>query len=65
MSEFKIYRIIYNFNHSKMGFQNSITVEARNQKEATEIAIKEVEDCYGSKMIKRFSFKAPEAIKSL
>ena len=57
MSNFKKYSIIYNFNHSKMGFNNSITVIALNVDQAIEQAKQEVSNVYGSKMLARFSFK--------
>jgi hypothetical protein len=59
-SKFKKYRILYNFNHSKMGFQNSITVIALNVDDAIKDAEKQVSEVYGSAMLKRFSFK-PDA----
>ncbi len=57
MTQFKKYRIIYTFNHSKMGFNNSITVIALNVDHAIENAKDEVSKCYGTKMLQRFSFK--------
>jgi len=57
MYTLKSYRIIYSFNHSKMGFNNSITVKAFNVDAAIEDAKKQVMEVYGSGMIKRFSFK--------
>jgi hypothetical protein len=57
MSNFKKYRILYTFNHSKMGFQNSITITSLNVDMAIEEAKREVIGCYGSKMLQRFSFK--------
>ncbi len=57
MSQFKKYRILYNFNHSKMGFQNSLTVIALNVDSAIEDAKRQVSEVYGSKMLPRFSFK--------
>lgn len=56
-SAFAIYTIVYTFNHSKMGFNNSISIEALNYEQALEKAKREVSMCYGSKMLKRFSFK--------
>ena len=56
-SQFKKYRIIYTFNHSKMGFQNSITVISLNVDMAMNEAKKQVSEVYGSKMLQRFSFK--------
>lgn len=53
----KKYRIIYSFNHSKMGFQNSITVIALNVDEAIKDAAKQVSEFYGSNLLNRFSFK--------
>jgi hypothetical protein len=49
--------VIYQFHNSRMGFQNSITVDAISNEHALEIAKKEVAMCYGSGMLKRFSFK--------
>ena len=59
-TQFKKYRIIYSFNHSKMGFQNSITVTSINVDLALIEAKKQVIEVYGSKMLKNFSFK-PDA----
>jgi len=56
-SEFKRIPILYNFRHSKMGFQNQVTVTARNNEEAIEAAKREVSEVYGSKMLPRFTFK--------
>ena len=56
-SEFSIYKVVYTFNHSKMGFNNQISIEARNIEEAIEKAKIEVSNVYGSKMPNRFSFK--------
>lgn len=53
----KQYRIIYSFHHSKMGFNNSITVEAISVDHAIENAKREVSMAYGKDMLKRFSFK--------
>lgn len=61
--KFKKYRILYNYNHSKMGFSNSITVEALNVDQALEKARHEVEMCYGTGMINKFSFK-PDPVYS-
>ncbi len=59
-TKFKKYRILYNFNHSRMGFQNSITVISLTVDMAIEDAKKQVSEVYGSKMLQRFSFK-PDA----
>ena len=56
----KKYRIIYTFRHSKMGFQNSITVLAFNVDAAIDEAKKQVSEVYGSAMLPRFEFK-PDA----
>ncbi len=56
-SKFKKYSIFYNFHHSKMGFQNSVTVTALNVDQAIDLAKDEVAKTYGTKMLKRFSFK--------
>jgi hypothetical protein len=53
----KSYRIEYWYNYLEMGFMNSITVKAMNVDKAIEEAKIEVEKCYGSGMMKRFSFK--------
>jgi len=57
MTQFKKYRILYTFNHSKMGFQNSITVVALNVDDAIKDVKKQVSEVYGSKILPRFSFK--------
>ncbi len=49
--------IIYQFNHSKMGFQNSVTVTAINDEQAIDKAKDEVSGVYGSGMLKKFTFK--------
>lgn len=59
-SAFSFYTVVYQFRHSSMGFQNSITVEALNAEEATNKATIAVSECYGSKMLKRFTFKEPQ-----
>jgi len=56
-TQFKKYRILYSFNHSKMGFQNSITIIALNVDAAIKDAEKQVSEVYGSDMLKKFSFK--------
>ena len=58
-SQFKLYCVGYSFNHSRMGFNNSITVEALTPVEARLKAELEVSMCYGSKMLKRFTFNEP------
>lgn len=57
MATFKKYRILYSFNHPKMGFQNSLTVTALNVDDAIADAKKQVSEVYGSEMLRRFSFK--------
>jgi hypothetical protein len=59
MTEFNLYTVIYEFKHSKMGFQNSITVCALNPEMALNNAKSEVSGCYGLKMLPRFAFKEP------
>ena len=49
--------VIYTFNNSKFGFNNSITVDAINDQQAIDKAKYEVAGCYGSSMLKKFSFK--------
>lgn len=49
--------VLYNFNHSKMGFQNSVTVDAITDEQAIVNAKKAVAEVYGSKMLPRFRFK--------
>ncbi len=49
--------VLYNFNHSKMGFQNSVTVTAINDEQAIDKAKDEVSGVYGSGMLKKFTFK--------
>ncbi len=55
------FQVLYNFRHSCMGFQNSITVEAINEQQAIEKARKEVSMCYGSGMLKNFTFKISQS----
>lgn len=50
-------KVIYFFNHSKMGFSNEITVDAICNDQALDKAKDAVLGCYGSSMLKRFSFK--------
>lgn len=52
----KKYKIIYTFNHPKMGFQNSITVIAQSVDEAIERARCAVRETY-REMSNKFSFK--------
>lgn len=49
--------VVYNFNSSMMGFNNCITVEAISDEQAIEKAKKAVAECYGSGMLKKFTFK--------
>lgn len=53
------YTVVYQFNNSKFGFQNSITLLAQNKEQALEKAKKEISMCYGSGMLCRFTFKEP------
>ena len=53
--------IVYQFNSSKFGFQNQITVEANNTEQAILKAKNECSQCYGNRMINRFSFQNPES----
>lgn len=57
------FRVTYQFNNSKFGFQNSITVNAFNEDHAIDNAKKEVSDCYGSKMLRRFSFLKADVVQ--
>ncbi len=57
MTQFKNYTIIYSFNHSKMGFQNEITISSIDESKALEMAKNEVSAAYGSKMLNKFTFK--------
>jgi hypothetical protein len=56
------YRFTYQFHSSKFGFQNSITIENINEDFAKKQAMREIELCYGSKMVKRFSIIKSELI---
>ena len=56
-SEFKLMKVIYQFRHSRMGFENQVTVTARNEEEAITAAKNEISAAYGSKMLPRFTFK--------
>lgn len=60
MNKIPKYRIEYWFKDSKMGFSNSITVEAISPEQASEKAKKEVGMAYGSAWVKKkFTFKEP------
>lgn len=50
-------RVTYDFIHSRMGFQNSVTVTAFNNEDAISRAKQEVAQTYGSKMLRNFKFK--------
>lgn len=54
---FRIYRVLYYFHDSKMGFENSITCESLSEDHALRYAMDEVRGCYGSKLFKKFTFK--------
>lgn len=56
MKNAKVHRVLYWFNHSKMGFQNSFTTEAIDNADAIQKAKDAVSGVYGSKMLKKFSF---------
>ncbi len=56
-SAFSRYRILYDFHHSRMGFQNSITVEALNEEQAIEEAKRQVGEVFGNNMVNRFTYK--------
>jgi len=57
LSNYENYTIIYSFNDSKMGFNNSVTVQAQNYEQAIEKAKQEIASCYGANMLKKFTFK--------
>ena len=57
---FKQISITYFFNHSKMGFSNSVTVNAISIEDAMQKAKDAVSGVYGSSMLKKFTFKQPE-----
>ncbi len=56
-NELRRVKVIYEFRHSKMGFQNQVTVDAISDNHAIENASREVSEVYGSKMLPRFTFK--------
>jgi hypothetical protein len=56
-TQFKNFTIIYFFNSSKFSFSNEITINTINEVKALQEAKKEVSFCYGSKMLKKFTFK--------
>lgn len=56
------YRVTYFFKHSIHGFSNNITVTAISVQEAADKVVNAVSECYGSKMLKRFSFQQPVAL---
>ena len=51
---FKDYKVIYEFTKAKFAFQNQVTVNSNNQENAEIAAMKEIENVYGSKMMKHF-----------
>jgi len=50
-------KVVYYFNHSKMGFSNEITVTAICDEQAIDKAKYEVAGVYGTKMLPKFTFK--------
>jgi hypothetical protein len=56
-SEFRLIKVVYQFRHSKMGFENQITIEARTPDEAIEGAKLEIVKTYGKSMSPRFTYK--------
>lgn len=60
------YRIDYFFNHSTMGFSNSVTVMASDETQATQLAKQAVADTYGmiwkGQLEKRFTYNKPYLI---
>lgn len=59
MNQHEKYRVDYVFNNSKLGFTNSVTVMANDEKQAYDKARMEVIDCYGSGMANKFTYKQP------
>jgi len=59
----KEFKILYNFNHSKFGFQNQITVYAKDLDSAIEKARQACLETYGEKMVKKFTFKEASTTK--
>ena len=54
----KNYTFIYFFNHSKFGFSNELTIKMQpNEETALNNAKNQVSEVYGSKMLKKFTFK--------
>jgi len=62
MTEAKPFQVIYSFMHSRMGFQNQVTVQAIGDEDAINKARHEVAMCYGSGMLKNFKFKIKSQI---
>jgi len=58
----KNFRVLYEFNNSKFGFTNSVTVECCTPEQAKEKAIHEISCCYGSKMLNKFDIKKIEQV---
>lgn len=59
MKEQQNYLVEYVFNNSKFVFSNSVIVNATNEDKAKEQALTALSECYGSKMLKRFTLKQP------
>lgn len=53
------YRVEYQFNSARFSFSNSVTVVAENKVTALLEAQKEVAECYGADMLKKFTYKEP------
>jgi hypothetical protein len=53
----KKYIVVYTFHHSRMGFQNEITIETISENHALVAAMEDVAEVFGKSMIKRFTFK--------
>ena len=53
-TQFKDYKVIYEYTKARFGFQNQITVNSNNEENAKAKAIYEIVKCYGSGMIKYF-----------
>ena len=57
------FRVTYFYNHPRIGFSNSITVDALDEEQAKEKAVKEISMCYGSDMLKRFNITTATPVR--
>ncbi len=60
----KKYRVTYQFTRSSFCFQNSVTVDAISEEQASDKGMAEISMCYGSGMTKYFKIIRVETLKT-